>query len=137
MPRPFRPVLAIALAASAVLGCRSLEADRTPFAPPAGQSTLVETVGTREFSLRASGGTGYEWIATSDDPAIATIGEVRRKDLSGPGGYGGRPVGGPMEWSFPVTFHRSGLATLRFRLARPWEKDAPPAEERTVEVTVR
>lgn len=126
----------VALAALSAAGCRSLDTARPAIEPAAGASTLAEPVGTREFTLRASAGTGYDWTATSSDPAVASIGEVRRKDLSGPGGYGGRPVGGPMEWIFPVTFHRPGTATLRFQLARPWEKDAAPADLRTVTVTV-
>ncbi len=136
MARSARPIVAILLAVSAAVGCRSLDTARPAIEPAAGESTIFEPVGTREFTLRASAGTGYDWTATSSDPAVASIGEVRRKDLSGPGGYGGRPVGGPMEWIFPVTFHRAGTATLRFRLARPWEKDAPPADLRTVLVTV-
>jgi len=131
---PARPLLLITLAV-ALAGCRG---GAPEFAPAAGSSSLVEKVGSRSFVLRASAGTGYEWTATSSDPGIASIGPVERRDLaaSGPGGYGGRPVGGPMAWVFPVTFHRPGTATLTFALARPWEKDVPPAATSTVEVTV-
>lgn len=131
---PVRPLL-IALLAATLAGCRGGGPD---FTPTPGPSALVERVGSRSFVLRASAGTGYDWTAASSDPAVASVGPAAKRDLaaSGPGGYGGRPVGGPMEWVFPVTFHRAGTATLTFTLARPWEKDTPPAETRTVEVTV-
>lgn len=130
-----RPLLAVTLAA-ALAGCRG---GAPEFTPAPGPSTLVETVGSRPFVLRANAGTGYGWTATSSDPAVASIGPVESRDFapSALGGYGGRPIGGPIEWVFPVTFHRPGAATLTFSLARPWEKDTPPVETRVVEVTVQ
>lgn len=134
---PVRPLLTFALASAlsgAVAGCRGGGPEVMP-AP--GDSALVEKVGSRSFVLRASAGTGYEWTATSSNPAVASVGPAEKRDLASTGpGYGGRRVGGPMSWVFPVTFHRPGKATLTFALARPWEKDVPPAETSTVEVTV-
>ncbi len=135
--KPVRPQLLVILASTllaTLAGCRGAGPE---FTPPAGPSALVEKVGSRSFVLRASAGTGYEWTATSSDPAVASVGPAEKRDLetSGPG-YGGRRVGGPMVWVFPVTFHRPGKATITFALARPWEKDTPPAEASTVEVTV-
>lgn len=129
-----RPLVVVTLAAT-LAGCRG---GAPEFTPAPGPSALVETVGSRPFVLRANAGTGYGWTATSSDPAVASIGPVETRDFasSALGGYGGRPVGGPMEWVFPVTFHRPGKATITFALARPWEKDTPPAEASTVEVTV-
>lgn len=131
---PVRPLLIVTLAAL-LAGCHG---GGPEFTPAPGPSALVEKVGSRSFVLRASAGTGYEWTVTSSDPAVASVGPAGKRDLasSGPAGYGGRPVGGPTAWVFPVTFHRPGKATLAFVLARPWEKDTPPAETRTVEVTV-
>lgn len=131
---PVRPLLVPFLTA-VLAGCHG---GGPEFTPTPGPSTLVERVGSRSFVLRASAGTGFEWTAVSTDPAVASVGPVEKRDLasSGPGGYGGRPVGGPMAWVFPVTFHRPGKATLTFVLARAWEKDVPPAETSTVEVTV-
>jgi len=121
-----------------VLACLALAACAAPhpapvagFEPPPGESRRIESVGRRDYRVVASAGTGYAWSATSSDASVATVGEPTQVASDA----GGR-VGGPATWSFPVEFRGPGRTTLRFALARPWEREVPPVDIRIVEVTV-
>jgi len=88
------------------------------------------------INLPTSGSTGYlwEWSIEGDQDAIS----VAAHSPEGPKASPGEPQGSisGSEIVFVVTGRRPGSAMVRFQFRRPWQKDAPPAQETVAEVEV-
>jgi len=100
------------------------------------------------LELEAASGTGFEWRLTGwreGGNSSATAGAVPafvKADFDWSTGSGkvepaksGTP-GGPSNWIFEITGKQSGAITLDFALARSWEKDQAPADQRSVTIVV-
>jgi len=112
----------------------------TSIAAKVGQSIRLE--------LEAASGTGFEWRLTGwreGGNSSATAGAVPafvKADFDWATGAGkvepeksGTP-GGPSNWIFEITGTQPGAITLDFALARSWEKDQAPADQRSVTIVV-
>jgi inhibitor of cysteine peptidase len=82
------------------------------------------------IELEGNPSTGYSWTYTADPEGIVreVSNEYRRDTAKGAVGTGGQFV-------FVFEALSRGETELRFIYARPWEKDAPPAE--SVSYTLR
>jgi predicted secreted protein len=100
------------------------------------------------LELEAASGTGFEWRLTGwreGANTSATAGATPMfvtADFDWATGAGkvepvkpGTP-GGPSHWIFEFTGKQPGAITLDFALARSWEKDQAPADQRSVTVVV-
>ena len=109
------------------------EAERADRAPRRGRMTVGERL---EVRLGAYGGTGYAWSLVGPIPANMQLSSRDPASSTAPvPGAEGRPGGATMT-TFGMSAVAQGEATLRFELARPWErgKGEPPA--RTVDIAV-
>jgi predicted secreted protein len=111
-------------------GEASAAADRTP---RRGRMTVGERL---EVRLGAFGGTGYAWTLVGPLPASMQLSSRDPASSTAPvPGAEGRPGGATMT-TFGMTAIAQGDATLRFELARPWERDKGQAAARTVDVSI-
>jgi predicted secreted protein len=109
------------------------DAERADRSPRRGRMTVGERL---EVRLGAYGGTGYAWSLVGPLPANMQLSSRDPASSTAPvPGAEGRPGGATMT-TFGMNAIAQGEATLRFELARPWErgKGEPPA--RTVDVSV-
>jgi predicted secreted protein len=109
------------------------DAERADRSPRRGRMTVGERL---EVRLGACGGTGYAWSLVGPLPANMQLSSRDPASSTAPvPGAEGRPGGATMT-TFGMNAIAQGEATLRFELARPWErgKGEPPA--RTVDVSV-
>ena len=92
----------------------------------------VETIAgeTVQFALPANAGTGYVWRAEADAGLAVSGPEERPAAPVSPGTTGYRMLS-----IFSVTPARAGAYTVRFILARPWEKTT--AREAIITVSVK
>ena len=98
----------------------------------AGAALLVTGCGKEEskpfknfsVTLPANAGTGYEWTCEIDDTKIAELvnSEVVEETSEEP------TAGGPVEYKFTFLAKSQGTVSIAFKLVRPWEEDAEPAE---------
>jgi len=95
------------------------------------------TVGERlEVRLGTYGGTGYAWSLVGPLPANMQLSSRDPASSTAPvPGAEGRPGGATMT-TFGMTAIAQGDATLRFELARPWEREKGEPPARTVDVAV-
>ena len=115
--------------------------------PPAGSDVVIlDASATSSASvgdllvveLAMSAGTGYQWkcVRATDSAAV-----VSPKFDAAAGAGVEKPrsqglAGGPVDCIFEFSVVGPGTATLSFELVRPWEKDAAPADRRTLTLTV-
>lgn len=93
--------------------------------------------------LRASSGTGYQWVFAGCDADLSASSASLLPRFDWRKGEGkvetaepGKP-GGPARWVFEFNAARTGDTTLHFALVRPWEKGVKPADQRTLKVRVK
>lgn len=118
-------LLAAPLAAQAPDTVKVVIPHGEPIVLSAGQKLVVEAKGNIT--------TGYAWSAQKVPDCLAQVGEpayVQDPSDERRVGVGGR---------FFLTFEarKAGEGQLVLAYARPWEKDAPPAETATLRVTVK
>ena len=99
-----------------------------------GQTTL-RAGQTLAIALPSNGSTGYSWSVTGVEGSILTPAQPYGEEITDPHQPGMVGVGGSTHWR--LTAARAGTATLTFTYARPWERDAAPAETATYRVVVR
>lgn len=112
------------------------DAVRADAAPRRGLMTVGERL---EVRLGAYGGTGYAWSLVGPLPANMQLSSRDPASSTAPvPGAEGRPGGATMT-TFGMTAVAQGEATLRFELARPWEREKgePPARSVDIAVEVR
>ncbi|MBU3682851.1 MAG: hypothetical protein FGM39_02320 [Phycisphaerales bacterium] len=108
-------------------------AERSDRAPRRGRMTVGERL---EVRLGAFGGTGYAWSLVGPLPANMQLSSRDPASSTAPvPGAEGRPGGATMT-TFGMTAVAQGDATLRFELARPWEREKGEPPARTVDVAV-
>jgi inhibitor of cysteine peptidase len=94
----------------------------------------IEVDAGEEFaiSLDSNPTTGYQWqlVKPLDESVLQLIGSEYKPPETKLVGAGGKEV-----WTFKAM--DSGTAEISLVYVRSWEKDVPPAEERTYNVTVR
>jgi predicted secreted protein len=81
--------------------------------------------------LEGRGTAGYGWSATIDDQKIVTIEPACTRSR-----YGDVTITGSRDQVFQIIACETGVAHIRFVLARPWEVDKPLAT-RDLEIVVR
>ena len=82
------------------------------------------------IALPSNRTTGYAWSATiNDEKLIAYEGNVYQRSSSSMTGAGGQQL-------FVFHANRSGMATISFTYARPFESNAAPAKTLTFTITV-
>jgi inhibitor of cysteine peptidase len=82
------------------------------------------------LELRANLSTGYSWkVVSSGEPVIRLLGEPTYTEDSRMAG-----AGGTVTYEFRA--EQTGAASLELVYARPWEKDAKPAETFSLAVAV-
>jgi inhibitor of cysteine peptidase len=91
----------------------------------------VPVGGELSTELPFSAGTGYAWVAKDFDAGVLSLVSQESKSESTDG-----KVGGPMVEHFVFKGLATGETTIEFELRRPWEKDAAPAEKRSMRVKV-
>ena len=90
-----------------------------PVAVRVGQNLLVK--------LPDLGGAGFSWQVAGNNRAVLEPGEPRSE--TSPGASGGVRI-------FPFKALKPGRLELTFTSSRPWERDRPPAQKVTFNVTV-
>ncbi len=109
------------------------DAERADRAPRRGRMTVGERL---EVRLGAYGGTGYAWSLVGPLPANMQLSSRDPASSTAPvAGAEGRPGGATMT-TFGMNAVAQGDATLRFELARPWEREKGEPPARTVDVSV-
>ena len=109
------------------------DAERADRAPRRGRMTVGERL---EVRLGAYGGTGYAWSLAGPLPANMQLSSRDPVSSTAPvAGAEGRPGGATMT-TFGMNAVAQGDATLRFELARPWEREKGEPPARTVDVAV-
>ncbi len=112
---------------TAVTACQPSDAGARRVAAEDGL-TLSLTAGERiSLFLTETASTGYVWRAAVDDDTVLTLIATEHSERSAMAGAEGVV-------DFILEAIAPGTTTVRFDLARAWEKDA--AETRTVSVTV-
>ena len=93
--------------------------------------------------LRASTGTGYQWIFLGCNVDLSAGGASLTPRFDWKKGEGrvepldpGKP-GGPADTVFVFDAANAGDVTMQFVLVRPWEKGSKPADMRTLKVHVK
>jgi predicted secreted protein len=108
-------------------------AQRADRSPRRGRMTVGERL---EVRLGAYGGTGHAWSLVGPLPANMQLSSRDPVSSTEPvPGAEGRPGGATMT-TFGMTAIAQGEATLRFELARPWERGKGEPAARTVDVAV-
>ena len=108
-------------------------AQRADRSPRRGRMAVGERL---EVRLGAYGGTGYAWSLVGPLPANMQLSSRDPASSTEPvPGAEGRPGGATMT-TFGMTAIAQGDATLRFELARPWERGKGEPAARTVDVAV-
>lgn len=107
-------------------------------APEAAPEKIEVAVGAT-FDVRVAGNvtTGFQWkVQEPLDPHLSLDSDAYETDPNppGPGGAVKAGVGGTHRFTFKGV--SAGVATVRLRYARSWEK-GPPARVQTYEVTVK
>ena len=107
------------LAAALLLAGCSVERHYSDIVPERNQAVRVESGDRFYFDLKENTTTGYEWIATCDDPDVSVTITHERNDTDN------GLVGAPGVAKVEVRVHRGydGPSTVRFRYKRRWEKD--------------
>ena len=107
------------LAAALLLAGCSVERHYSDIVPERNQAVRVESGDRFYFDLEENTTTGYEWIATCDDPDVSVTITHERCDTDD------GLVGAPGVAKVEVRVHRGydGPSTVRFRYKRRWEKD--------------
>jgi inhibitor of cysteine peptidase len=84
------------------------------------------------ITLESNRTTGYEWqLAQSPDKnMLALVESEYQAPQNNLAGAGGKEV-----WTFKAL--AAGEARIFFKYIRPWEKDTPPAQERSFTVIIR
>lgn len=127
-----RNALSVVLFACALTACASKQPFLTHEPPKDSVAEFTAPKGaiyTAELPFNA--GTGYEWTASRFDKKV-----VKFVDQSSRRASGDAIPGGPMieEMHFELIGH--GETIIVFELKRPWEKDVPAVDTRSVKVTV-
>lgn len=106
-------------------------------------STEARVGDTLRVELKAATGTGYQWIfaGCEGDPSdpkapLAPQFNFRKGEGTVEPLEPGKP-GAPAHWVFEFKAANAGTTTMHFMLVRPWEKDAKPADQRSLKVDVR
>lgn len=74
--------------------------------------------------------TGYNWKYTIENPEIVKVSEeVTSENKEG-------LIGAPSKFKYKIEGMKAGSTKIFFKYFREWEKDLPPAQTDTVEVTV-
>ena len=109
------------------------DAERADRSPRRGRMTVGERL---EVRLGAYAGTGYAWSLVGPLPANMQLSSRDPASSTAPvPGSEGRPGGATMT-TFGMNAVAQGEATLRFELARPWEREKGEPPARTVDVSV-
>jgi inhibitor of cysteine peptidase len=91
-----------------------------------------------EVSLESNRSTGYSWTRTDESAVLQTAGEAKYTPAGAAEGDGqAAPPGSPGTETWRFLAASPGQATLRLAYRRPFEKEAPPAREYTLNVTVK
>ena len=106
-------------------------------------STEARVGDTLRLELKAATGTGYQWVfaGCEGDPAdpkapLSPQFNFRKGEGTVEPLEPGKP-GAPAHWVFEFKAANPGSTTMHFILVRPWEKDAKPADQRSLKVVVR
>ncbi|MBI1303885.1 MAG: hypothetical protein GC172_08870 [Phycisphaera sp.] len=126
-----RAGLALILLASALAACVTPAVIRheppkesvADFSAPKGSTYTAE--------LPFNAGTGYAWTASRFDEKIVKLEEQSSRRAGGEA-----MPGGPMIEELRFNLVGRGETIIVFELKRPWEKDAPAVDTRSVKVTV-
>lgn len=99
----------------------------------AGDSIRTKTGETFTVALDSNPTTGYGWAldGKEDGTVVRKVSDAYVGKAHPPGMVG---VGGTERWTFQA--EKKGKTALHFIYRRPWEKDAAPVRERTVQVLV-
>lgn len=103
-----------------------------PNSPVREKILSVKPESTFTLLLPGTRGTGYAWtlVRASKGIVLQTFGQLAHAPAaSRPGAHG--------EERWPFHVGAAGEEILRFRYARPWEKDAPPPKQLEISVQVR
>jgi predicted secreted protein len=92
---------------------------------------LSLTVGDRRtITLPGLGSAGYQWFATVDDPAVATVEKLGTVPRPGTGPQGSR------DEEFEIRAMKSGETVVRFVQRRIFEPGRPPRAQRDIALRV-
>ena len=121
--RSFNPAAALLLPLALIL---------LPSCAPPGSVINARAGEQFTITLESNPTTGYSWQLAKplDEKIVRSVGSEytpSRTDLAG--------AGGAETWTFLAV--KKGSAKITLQYARPWEKDKPPAEEKTFLVKVR
>ena len=99
----------------------------------AGDSIRKKTGETFTVALESNPTTGYGWAldGKEDGTVVRKVSDEFVGKAHPPGMVG---VGGTERWTFQAA--KKGKTALHFIYRRPWEKDAAPIRERTIQVLV-
>merc|ERR1711934_1265598 len=100
----------------------------------AGSENSVHCAQGEIFEVKMAGNptTGYSWKSAVSDSHVEQVGEpVYNVNPHAPGMVG---VGGMYTFKFKAL--KAGNAKIGFSYGRPWEKDTPSADTKTVSVVV-
>jgi predicted secreted protein len=86
----------------------------------------------RSVKLGGLGPAGYRWVAELEGDA--GIADVQPAGTEAP--EQGGAVGAGAGEVFTIRANRAGAARVRFAQRRPWEHDAPPVNERTIQLRI-
>ncbi|MBQ4614598.1 MAG: protease inhibitor I42 family protein [Akkermansia sp.] len=100
----------------------------------AGNSMELEVGQSTVITLRGNPTTGFVWQVTEHPQAV----KVELAFESTKTAPNERPIcGRPRNTIVTITGVQAGHGTVRLIYSRPWEKDAPPAKTKVLNVTVR
>lgn len=101
------------------------------------EPVIAATAG-QEFSisLESNRTTGYGWQLANplDETVVTSVKNEYREARQTPGATPMVGVGGKEVWTFRAV--KAGKTTIEFKYVRPWEKDQPPAQIRSIPVVI-
>lgn len=128
-----RNALSLALLACALTACASSHTSIRHEPPKDSVADFAAPKGsTYTAELPFNAGTGYAWTASRFDEKVVTLAGRSSRRASDDA-----RVGGPMIEEMRFNLVGPGETIIVFELKRPWEKDVPAVDTRSVKVTVK
>jgi inhibitor of cysteine peptidase len=116
-----KKLASIALILTTTLACQQ---------KPKTMGTSIKVGESITHELEGNITTGFNWKYTVENPDIVKITEeVSSENKEG-------IVGAPSKFKYKIEGAKAGNTKIFFKYFREWEKDVPPAQVDTVEVTV-
>ena len=128
-----RTALSVALLACALAACASTQPHLVHEPSRESVDEVAAAKGlTYTATLPFNAGTGYAWAATSYDGKVVKLAGQTSRRASGEA-----IPGGPMIEEFRFDLVGRGETIIVFELKRPWERNVPAVDVRSVKVTVK